>query len=195
MTTMHRSLALLALFTAGAGLRAEDPWQGGFKLTAGSLAGSADAYLGQDRAYGVAMWGRYPLGRNASVAFEAGYKFLPTTTHTVGSTYYDDKSDGYFGGATYQHRLGFEGFHLQAGVRLSQWVAARRANYLPGDGTSLLTKYRGDYATTVKPVLGAGYRLNEKYEVELTLSPTQIKNVEGRAKTGTLLELGLLIHL
>ena len=108
---------------------------------------------------------------------------------------YEDKSDGYYGGAFFQYRTLFEGFYLQAGARISQFVTVRRANFLPGDGTSLLTKYRGEYATGMKPLLGAGYRLNERYSVELNVGPLQLKNVDGVAKTGTLAEVSFLVHL
>ena len=195
MKTIQRTIALMALLTAGLGLQAEDPWEGGFKLTAATFSGAEEAYLGQGRAYGLAMFGRYPLGRSSGLAFEGGYKFMPTTTHTFGASNWEDKSDGYYGSALYQHQLWFEGFTLQGGVRLAQYVTARRANFFPGDGTSLLTKYRGDYATTVKPMVGAAYRLNAQYGVELNLVSTEMKNVQGQAKTGTMVELALLIHL
>jgi hypothetical protein len=177
------------------GLQAQEPWQGGFKLTAASFPGAEDAYLGQSRAYGVAMFGAYPLGRSASLAFEAGYRYLPTTTHSFPGQRYEDKSDGYYAGAFYQHRLFFEGFHLQAGLRVSQFVTARRANFLPGDGTSLLTKYRGEYATGIKPVVGAGYQLSDRYSFEVNAGQVEMKNVDGAAKTGTLLEIAFLVHL
>lgn len=195
MKTIQRTIALLALLSAGAGLQAEEPWEGGFKLTASTFSGAEEAYLGQSRAYGLALFGRYPLGRSNGLAFEAGYKFMPTTTHSFSSGNWEDKSDGYYGSALYQHQLWFEGFTLHGGVRLAQYVAARRANFFPGDGTSLLTKTRGDYATTVKPMVGAGYRLNAKYGLELSLVSTEMKNVQGQAKTGVMAELALLIHL
>lgn len=195
MNSLQRVLCLSALLLTGAGLRSEEPWEGGFKLTAATLSGAEDAYLGQARAYGLAMFGRYPLGRANSVAFEGGYKFMPSTTHPMGSTSWEDKTDGYYGSAFYQHRLWFEGFYLQGGLRLAQYITTRRANFFPGDGTSVLTKYRGDYATTVKPVLGAGYRMNEQYGLELNLASTEMKNVAGQSKSGTLIELALLIHL
>lgn len=187
--------SLGAALALGMGLQAQEPWQGGFKLTASSFPGSETAYLGQSRAFGVAMFGAYPLGRAASLSFEAGYRFLPTTVHRVSATSYEDKSDGYYAGAFYQHRLFFEGFHLQAGLRMSQFVTARRANFYPGDGTSLLTKYRGEYATGIKPALGAGYRISDRYAVELTAGPLELKNVDGAAKSGTLLEFAFLVHL
>jgi hypothetical protein len=195
MKNILRAFGLLTLATAGSGLQAEEPWEGGFKLTAGLFSGAEDAYLGQGRAYGLALFGRYPLGRSNALAFEGGYKYLPSTNHAFPASSWEDKSDGYYGSAFYQHRLWFEGFHLQGGLRLAQFVTARRANFYPGDGSSVLTKYRGDYATTIKPVLGAGYRLNEKYGLELNLAPTEMKNVGGQTKTGTMVEIALLIHL
>lgn len=195
MKSIQRAFGLAAVVLAGAGLQAQEPWQGGFKLTAGLFPGAEDAYLGQGRAYGLALFGHYPLGRSGRLAFEGGYKFLPTTTHTFPSASWEDKTDGYFCSAFYQHPLWFEGFHLQGGLRLAQYISARRVNFFPGDGTSVLTKYRGNYATTVKPALGAGYRLNEKYALELNLVPTELKNVAGQTKTGTLVEFSLLIHM
>lgn len=195
MKTIRRTFALLALLSAGRGLQAEEPWEGGFKLTASTFSGAEAAYLGQGRAYGLAIFGRYPLGRSNGLAFEGGYKFLPTTTHAFASSSWEDKSDGYYASALYQHRLGFEGFALQGGVRLAQYVAARRANFFPGDGSSVLTKTRGDYATTVKPMVGACYRLNAQYALELNLVSTEMKNVQGEAKSGVMVELALLVHL
>ena len=199
MKPVRKLHTLLAALAVGAGLQAQDPWQGGFKLTAASVSGASQASLGQDRGYGLALFGAYPLGRSSAMAFEAGYRFLPTTTHGTGSTYNDDKTDGYYGSALFQYRLLFdripEGLHVQAGLRVSQYLTNRRSNFLPGDGSSLLTKYRGEYATAVKPVLGLGYRLTEKYGLELNVSPTDMKNVDGLAKTTTMVELALLIHL
>lgn len=195
MNSIRRACGLLALLAAGPLLQAQEPWEGGFKLTAGQFSGAEDAYLGQGRAFGVAMFGTYPLGPSGRLAFDAGYKFLPTTVHVVGSSNWEDKTDGYYGTALYQHRLFFEGFQLQAGLRLSQYATSRRANFFPGDGTSVLTKSKGGYATTLKPVLGATYRLNGKYGLELNLAPTEMRNVAGESKTATMLELALLIHL
>jgi hypothetical protein len=195
MQSIQRVFALLAVLLAGTGLQAQEPWEGGFKLTAGLFPGAEEAYLGQGRAYGLAMFGRYPISRSGSFAFEGGYKFFPATVHAFPSASWEDKTDGYFASGFYQHKLWFEGFHLQGGVRLAQYVTARRANFFPGDGTSVLTKYRGNYATTVKPAIGAGYRLNPQYGLELNLVSTELKNVAGEAKTGTLVELSLLIHL
>ena len=195
MKSIQCTFGLLALLLAGPGLRAEEPWEGGFKLTAGLFSGAEDAYLGQGRGYGLAMFGRYPLGRSSALVFEGGYKYFPTTNHAFAATSWEDKSDGYYGSALYQHKLWFEGFYLQGGLRLAQYVTARRANFFPGNGTSVLTKYRGDYASTVKPMLGAGYRLNDQYGLELNLVSTELKNVSGESKSGTLVELALLIHL
>ena len=195
MNAKRTILALAATLALGSGLQAEEPWLGGFKLTAANFSGATDAYLGQGRAFGVAMFGAYPLGRSASLAFEGGYRFLPTTVHTQPNWSYEDKTDGYYGGAYYQHRLFFEGFYLQGGLRLSQMVTARRANFMPGDGSSLLTKSRGDYATSVKPQVGAGYRLNEQYSLELLAGPLQMKNVAGASKSGTMVEFAFLVHL
>ncbi len=195
MKTIQRAVALSSILLAAAGLGAQEPWDSGFKLTAASFSGAEDAYLGQGRAYGLAIFGTYPLGRSGRVALDAGYKYLPSTNHAFAATSWEDKSDGYYASAYYQHKLWFEGFHLQAGLRLAQYVAARRENFFPGDGSSVLTKYRGDYATTVKPAIGAGFRMTEAYGVELNLVSTEMKNVAGQSKTGTMVELALLIHL
>lgn len=195
MKTFQRAFLLSGLLMAAAGLRAQEPWGGGFKLTAASFPGAEDAYLGQSRAFGLAIFGTYPLGRAGRMSFEGGYKYLPSTNHVAGSTSYEDKSDGYYGSAFYQHKLWIEGFHLQAGLRLAQYVAARRTSFRPGDGSSVLTKVRGDYASTVKPVLGAGYQLTAKYGLELNLAATEMRNVSGQVKSGTMVELALLIHL
>lgn len=195
MNTFQRAFVLSGLLLVAAGLRAQEPWEGGFKLTAASFSGAEDAYLGQGRAFGLAIFGSYPLGRAGRLAFDGGYKYLPTTNHVQAATSWEDKSDGYYGSAYYQHKLWLEGFHLQGGLRLAQYVTARRVNFFPGDGSSVLTKVRGDYATTLKPVVGAGYRLTEGYALELNLVQAELKNVAGQAKSGTMIELALLIHL
>jgi hypothetical protein len=59
----------------------------------------------------------------------------------------------------------------------------------------VLTKYRGDYATTLKPMLGAYYRFHGSYGVELNLVSAEMKNIAGQTKTGTMLELALWIYL
>lgn len=195
MDAKRTILALAGVLALAPALRAEEPWSGGFKLTAATLPGAADARLGQDRAYGLALFGAYPIGRNGGLAFEGGYRFTTATVHTVPGYSYEDKTDGYYGGAYYQYRLPWEGLYLQAGARLSQMVTARRTNFLPGDGSSLLSKSRGDYATSLKPQVGAGYRLNGQYAFEVLAGPLDLQNVAGAKKTSTVIEVAFLVHL
>ncbi|MBI4911496.1 MAG: hypothetical protein HY823_02060 [Acidobacteria bacterium] len=192
---LGRRIFLAAGLLLGLGLRAQDPWESGFKLTAASYPGAETAYLGQDRAFGLAIFGTYPFGQAGGVSFEGGYRFFPTTTHVVGPSSWEDKSDGYYATALYRHRLFFEGFQVHGGLRLNQYLTNRRSNFQPGDGSTATTKLRGNYATGVQPLLGVGFRLTGKYGLELNASPLELKAVDGRSKKGTLLELGLLIYL
>ena len=43
MKSIQRAFGLAAVVLAGAGLQAQEPWQGGFKLTAGLFPGAEDA--------------------------------------------------------------------------------------------------------------------------------------------------------
>ncbi|MFN8011776.1 MAG: hypothetical protein U0P81_10270 [Holophagaceae bacterium] len=192
---LRSGLALAFLAAAsGASLRAQEPWSTGFRLVAGSFSGATDAGLGQDKNYGLAMWGAYPVSRSGSLEFEGGYRYFPGATYGAKNLSIRNKSDGYYGGAFYRHKLWFEGFYLQAGLRVWAMKATQTSTVDNGDGTSTRVEVKGPGGTATKPVFGAGLRLNSHYSISLNAAQAEFKNAAGAAKSGTLLEAALTIH-
>jgi hypothetical protein len=187
-------LTALMLAALAPAARAQEPWGTGFRLVAGSFSGAADAGLGQDKNYGLAMWGTYPLTRRGSLEFEAGYRYFPTATTTSRTLTLKNKTDGYYGSAFYRHKLWFEGFHLQAGLRAWALNATQKSINTPAEGPSTTVEVDGPRETLVKPVLGAGLRLTNRYSVSLNAAQAEFKSASGASKSGTLLEATLTIH-
>ena len=188
-------LLALALLAWGPAASAQEPWRTGFRLVAGSFSGAADAGLGQDKNYGLSMWGAYPVTQRGSLEFEGGYRYFPGDTTTSKTLTLRNKTDGYYGGAFYRHKLWVEGFYLQAGLRVWAMKATQTSSVpLEGGGTSKV-EVKGPGGTVMKPVVGAGFRLNERYSVVLNAAQAEFKNAAGASKTGTLFEAALSIHL
>lgn len=190
-----RLLLPLVLLAQGAAAGAQEPWSAGFRLVAGSLSGAADAGLGQDKNYGLAMWGAYPVSRNGSLEFEGGYRYFPGDTTTSKTLTLRNKTDGYYGGAFYRHKLWIEGFHLQAGLRVWALKSTQTSTVALEGGGSSKVEVKGPGGTVMKPVVGAGFRFNERYSLSLNAAQAEVKNASGASKSGTLLEASLSIHL
>jgi hypothetical protein len=187
-------LTAVPLASVGPAACAQEPWSTGFRLVAGSFSGATDAGLGQEKNYGLAMWGSYPLTRAGSLEFEGGYRYFPGATSGTKSLSLRNKSDGYYGGAFYRHKLWFEGFHLQAGLRVWAMKATQTSTVVNEDGTSTRVEVKGPGGTSMKPVLGAGFRLNSHYSISFNAAQAEFKNAAGGTKSGTLLEGALTIH-
>lgn len=184
----------LALLALGPAASAQEPWSSGFRLVAGSFSGAADAGLGQDKNYGLAMWGAYPVSRDGSLEFEGGYRYFPGATSASKTLTLRNKTDGYYGGAFYRHKLWFEGFHLQAGLRVWALKATQTSTAVLEDGSTSKVEVKGPGGTVVKPAFGAGFQLNQHYSISLNAVQAEFKNAAGGAKSGTLLEAALTIH-
>jgi hypothetical protein len=183
------------LLALGPAASAQEPWSAGFRLVGGSFSGAADAGLGQDKNFGLAMWGAYPVTRNGSLEFEGGYRYFPGDTTASKTLTLRNKTDGYYGGAYYRHKLWIEGFHLQAGLRVWAMKATQTSTVgLEGGGTSKV-EVKGPGGTVMKPVIGAGFRLNERYSLGFNAAQAEFKNASGASKSGTLFEASLSIHL
>jgi hypothetical protein len=180
------------LFACGASAaRAQETWDAGFKLVAGNFSGAEDAAIGQSKNYGVAMFGTYILTRHQSLEFDGGYRFFPTATSRNKGVIQDDKTDGYYASALYRWGIR-QDLYLHAGFRASQFRV--KSQTLFEDGSSLPAE-KGAFTTVVKPIVGAGARLSDKYSVELNLVSFETANIAGTTKSGTMVEVALSIHL
>ena len=197
---LRSHLFILALLIAcGASTaHAQETWDAGFKLVAGNFSGAEDAGIGQSKNYGAAMFGTYILSRHQSLEFDGGYRYFPTTTVETKDVIQEDKSDGYYASALY--RWGFRrnqggwsnNVYAHAGLRATQFRANRHTTYRDGGYTIVV---KGPYTTVVKPMIGVGARLTEQYSVELNLVGFETANVSGTAKSGTIVEFALAIHM
>lgn len=181
----------LLITCAASSAQAQESWDAGFKLVAGNFSGADQAGIGQSKNYGVAMFGAYILTRNQSLVFDGGYRYFPSTTVVSKGTAQNDKTDGYYASAMYRWAVIREDIYVQGGLRASQFRADRLTSF--SDGTS--SKVKGPFTNGVKPLVGVGARLAEKYSVELNLVGFESANVQGTSKSGVMVEVALGIHL
>ncbi len=190
---LHSHLLIPALLIAcgASAAHAQESWDAGFKLVAGNFSGTDGAGIGQSKNYGVAMFGTYLLSRRQSLEFDGGYRYFPTASTVNGGVTQDDKTDGYYASALY--RWGFrQDLYVHAGLRASQFRA--KSQTFSADGSSF-PAIKGGLKTVVKPMVGAGARLSDQYSVELNLVSFETANIQGTAKSGTMVEVALSIHL
>jgi len=193
-------LSLSCLLGSAVSLQGQDLWDSSLKLSAGVMSGADKAGLGQNKTYGLGIAGAYPLTLNHVVVFEGGYRVFPTTTQSDIGMKIDDKTDGYFVGASYRYRFtqGFwDGLYLQGGLRLQNLRAQRDLTEFgaASDGSDLRTVFKGERVASTKPVLGVGFRFTERLSLELNLSGLEVQNVKGESKSGTVIEMVLGMHL
>ncbi len=187
----HLFVPVLLIVCGASVAQAQESWDAGFKLVAANLSAANGAGIGQSKNYGVAMFGTYLLSRRQSLEFDGGYRYFPTATTVNGGFTQDDKTDGYYASALY--RWGFrEDLYVHAGLRAAQFRANSRTSY--SDGTSSPT-IKGAFTTGVRPLVGVGARLSDKYSVELNLVSFETANISGNASSGTMVEAALAIHL
>ncbi len=189
----YSHLLIPALFIAcgASAAHAQESWDTGFKLVAGNFSGADGARIGQSKNYGVAMFGTYILGLRQSLEFDGGYRYFPTASTVNNGVTQDDKTDGYYASALYRWGLR-EDLYLHAGLRASQFRANSKTFYSDGSSTPAV---KGAITTAVRPMVGAGARLSDKYSVELNLVSFETANVGGKTKSGVMVEVALAIHL
>ena len=187
----HLLIPVLMIACGASTAHAQETWDAGFKLVAGNFSGATGAGIGQSKNYGVAMFGTYILSRRQSLEFDGGYRYFPTATTVNGGFIQDDKTDGYYASALY--RWGWrQDLYAHAGLRASQFRANSRSSY--SDGTSS-PAVKGAFTTAVKPMVGVGARLSDKYGFELNLVSFETANIAGTTKSGVMVEVALAIHL
>ncbi len=187
----HLLISSLLIACGASAAHAQESWDAGFKLVAGNFSSANGAGIGQSKNYGVAMFGTYILSRRQSLEFDGGYRYFPTATTVNGGFTQDDKTDGYYASALY--RWGWrQDLYAHAGLRASQFRVNTRTSYSDGTTSPAL---KGAFTTVVKPVVGVGARLSDKYSVELNLVSFESANISGKAASGTLVEAALAIHL
>lgn len=199
MIHCFRRILVLLLATGAAGaLQAQDPWDSSLKLSMGMMSGLDEAGISQNKGYGIAMAGAYPLFHSrGSVAFELGYRGFPTTSRTVSSLKQEDaSSDGLFGTAMYRFTIWSQGIYVQGGARLSQFKTTR-TTLVRGTGgeADVWFKDKGPSVKSLRPVLGVGYRMNERISVEANAFGVEMKNLAGQSKSGMVFEVVLGMHL
>ena len=190
-----RSRLLIPAFLiafAGTVAQAQESWDAGFKLVAGNFSGAEDALIGQSKNYGVAMFGTYILTKRQSLVFDAGYRYFPGTTKVNGNLAQNDKSDGYYASALFRYTFWRDDIYAHAGLRASQIKAVRTLTSNAGGTTQ---KINGPYTTGIRPVVGVGARLSDKYSMEFNLAGLESKSVDGNSKSGFMVEVALSIHL
>jgi len=187
----HLIIPALLIACGATAAHAQESWDAGFKLVAGNFSGADGAGIGQSKNYGVAMFGTYILSRRQSLEFDGGYRYFPTATTVNKGVTQDDKTDGYYASALY--RWGFrQDLYVHAGLRASQFRANSRTSFSDGSSTPAV---KGAFTTGVKPMVGAGARLSDKYSVELNLVSFETANIAGTTKSGLMVEVALAIHL
>lgn len=193
-------LSLSILLGGAASLRGQDLWDSSIKISGGMMSGTEDAGLGQDKTYTLGAAGAYPLTRNHLVVFEGGYRAFPSATKVSSELDIDDKTDGYFFGASYRYRLtqgALDGLYFQGGVRVHKLLTERDlVEYgAASDGSDVRRSIRGARTSSTKPALGVGFRFTDRLSVEVNLVGLKAENVEGKSKSGTVIEVALGMHL
>ncbi len=175
--------------------QAQETWDAGFKLVAGNLSGAEGAFVGQSKNFGVAMFGTYILTHRQSLEFDGGYRFFPGTTVVSKSSSQNDKTDGYYASALFRYTFWRDDVYAHGGLRVSQLKAVRTLTTDLGGGVSSRSQINGPTTTAIRPVVGIGVRLADKYSVEFNLAGVQTQNVDGVGKSGVMAEVALSIHL
>lgn len=187
--------AAVAVLAAWTPLRAQEPWDTSFQLSAGSFSGARDAGLGQDAVLGLTLEGAYPLLVRGDLVVEGGFRLLPKARTETADLAVEERTDGYVAGVAYRHRFGpgrLDGLFVQAGLRASRLESQRTTVDILA-GTRLREK--GAATTTIGPAVAAGFRFNDALSIQATAYRMKAEEPKGFGKTGTVLELGLGIHL
>ena len=196
-----RTLTLPVLLAALAPcVQAQELGRGGFKLVVGSFSGAEDAGLGQNKNYGLAVFGSYFISTKGSLEFEGGFRYDPraeAADKTNPNLVYSHKMNIYYFGVTYRHQLPVNGLFVQGGLRASRAEVHEDVT----DTTNATASYArtGPHDTSVKPTLGVGYTFDERYSVTFGAVSMKTQNAvpapNTGTKSGTMLELSLLIRM
>jgi hypothetical protein len=196
MTTMKRFLQALLLSALALPLAAQEPWDAHFKITAGSMGSAEENSLGQNKMYGFALGGAYPLTLRGFGVVEGGYKVFPTTSVTSFGTTTDDLTDVYFFGGMYRHEIWRNGVYVQGGVRICNTLTTRDIirHGVGMGGRDDMERVKGLRETSAGWCFAVGFRLTDMWSVELGASSAGFNNIEGEAVGGTMIEAALCIH-
>lgn len=189
------SCAALAALAAWAPMRAQEPWDSSFQLSAGFFSGARDAGLGQDTVLGLTLEGAYPLWVRGDLVLEGGFRLLPKARTETADLAVEERTDGYVAGVAFRHRFGpgrLEGLFVQAGLRASR-LESQRTTVDHLDGARLREK--GSATVAVGPAVGAGFRFNDLLSVRATAFRMKAEDAAGFSKSSAVLELGIGIHL
>jgi hypothetical protein len=187
----HLKNILLAALLAGLALplAAQEPWDAYFKLTGGYMGGAEENGVGQNKTYGLALGGAYPLTLRGFGVVEGGYKAFPAASAAVGPTTISDVSDIYYACAMYRHEIWRNGVYVQAGVRAGNTKTTRDVR-----GRNLWDRFKGPRETAAGWCAGVGFRLTDLWSVELGASSATFNNLDGASFGGTIIEVALCIH-
>jgi len=196
MTSLKKILFFALLVVLAAPLAAQEPWEVHFKLTAGMMNNAEKNLLGQNKVYGLAIAGAYPLTLKGHGVIEGGYKIFPTTTITEDTVLDDYLSDIYFASVLYRHDLWRNGIYLQCGLRVTNTRTVEDIIYkgMGPNGGDVRERIRGERKTNAGWYFGAGYRLTDLCSVEFSASSAGFKNMAGASVSGIIFEVALCIH-
>jgi hypothetical protein len=199
MTPLKKALfsALAFALAFALPLAAQEPWDPHLKLTAGTMGGAEENSLGQNKVYGLALAGAYPLTLSGFGVLEGGYKVFPTTSVAiVGNTTIDDLSDIYFMGAMYRHEIWRNGVYVQGGLRVCNTRTVRDIirHGMGVDGKDDRERVRGTRETKAGWCFAVGFRLTDLWSFEIGASNASFTNLEGTPVGGTIIEAALCIH-
>jgi hypothetical protein len=196
MIDMKKLFFAAALAAAALPVLSQELWDPHLKLTAGIAANAEENYIAQNKAYGLALAGAYPIIVRGAAVFEGGYRFMPPTSQTSGMISVDDKTDIYYAGAMYRQWLWRDGAYLQAGVRGTNAKTVRTITYkgIGENGSDLWERSKADREIKAGWCFGLGYRLTNLWSFEMTASSVGFKNIFGEQTNATIIEAALLIH-
>jgi hypothetical protein len=190
MIDLLKKLSVIGAASVIIPLAAQEPWDPHLKLTAGLVSGVSENFIGQDKAYGLALAGAYPLTAANSCVFEFGYKFMPSATTSYDGWYsVDDRTNFYFASAMYRYELWRNGIYVQGGIRAANAQTIRRTNYSDG-----WEKDKAGRHTSAGWCFATGYRLTGLWSVEIGASSVGFKNISETTKNATVIEVALVIH-
>lgn len=195
-------------------LRAQDSWDSAFKLCYGNISTSSEAPLGNGTHWAMAAEGTYKLFPVGSLTLEGGYRTLNgKTTRPTDLLTVDEGSKGFYCSAFYRYSefstlLGglLDGLYLQGGLRFQKLKTNRTEDLktTPTDEDPDRTDYYGPNVGLVSPVVGFGFRFNDKLSLEFnyfrvkgsglrpSTGPAGIETVE---QTSAAYEFALGVHL
>jgi hypothetical protein len=176
---LFRRLLVVAVFVAGLpSLQAQDSWDSAFKLCYGSVGTDSKAPLGNGTQWAIGAEGTYHLFPVGSLTLEGGYRTLnDQTTNPTDLLTVTEGSKGFYCGALYRYSefsklLGgtLDGLYLQGGLRFQKLKTNRTEDLktTSTDENPTRTDYYGPNVGTISPVVGVGFRFNDKLSLEFS---------------------------